>query len=444
MLNWLMKLFGKGRDEAAAEKAGDKQGPSQTVYLGRGSILNRKLAVIGYEFRARSMPGSERKSDDAQLLAKLAQEGDKLFSNRRLTFIPLHPLSLLLPQVEQLPTNSVVLYLDASDEAISQDQAEALQARAEHLRALGYAIAIEHVLDKGTLVPLFKSAGYIGIDVKGGDPLWLLEQQKHCAVTYPNSQLIARNVDSLEMLDACRKLAFQFFQGNYLTNKREWGQPRTDGSRAVILELIGCLKQDEVDFKRLARIASQDLSLYYRLLRYANSAAFGLNKKYDSLEQAMVLLGQQGLRHWLTLMLFCSKSGELDVALRETAFARARLVELLAQDKGSRMECEQAFLVGLLSLVDALFQMPLPEVLQQLALPEPVMDALLNRSGPFGKYLSLAIACEKGYEGAVDELAKECGLNSRQVNAKQLAALHWALEFNDQLDELDRAGEIPG
>lgn len=446
MLNWLRQLFGKGRKEQPAEKVSSEQAPSNHVaaYLGRGPILNRKLTVVGYEFRAQSMPGGERKSDDSQLLDKLIQDRAIMFTSRRLTFIPLHPLSLLLPQVEQLPPDSLVLYLDTPGEDIAQEQAEALQARVEDLRLQGYAIAIEQAVDQGTLAPLLGSANYIGIDVKGGDPLWLLEQQKHCTVAYPNSQLIARNIDSMEMLDACRKLAFQFFHGNYLTNKREWGQPRTDGSRAIILELIGHLQQDDVDFKHLARIASQDLSLYYRLLRYANSAAFGLNKKYDSLEQAMVLLGQQGLRNWLTLMLFCSsKGGELDVALQETAFTRARLVELLAQEKYSRAECEQAFLVGLLSLVDVLFQMPLPEVLQQLALPEPVMDALLNHSGPFGNYLSLAIACEKGYESAVDELAKECGLDSQQVNAKQLAALHWALEFNEQLDESEQQTEPP-
>jgi EAL and modified HD-GYP domain-containing signal transduction protein len=159
----------------------------------------------------------------------------------------------------------------------------------------------------------------------------------------------------------------------------------------------------------------------------------------------MVLLGRQGLHQWLTLMLFCSsKGGELDVALRETAFARARLVELLAQGKCSRAEGEQAFLVGLLSLVDALFQMPLEEALQKLALPEPVLDALLHRGGKFGTYLSLAIACEKGYEGAVEELARECGLSSDQVNAKHLAALNWALEFNDKLDELDRSEPAAG
>ena len=454
MLNWLMRLFGKKPREHVAETVSRVQPdsepePGHAAYLGRSPILNRKLAVVGYEFRAQSMPGSERKSDDAQLLDRLTQPGNIMFTSRRLTFIPLHPLSLLLPQVEQLPPDSLVLYLDAPAEAISQEQAEALLARVEHLRLQGYAIAVEQAVGQGTLGPLLAIANYIGIDVKGGDPLWLLEQQKHCAAAHPNSQLIARNIDSLEMLDACRRLSFQFFHGNYLTNKREWDQPRADGSRAIILELIGHLQQEDVDFKRLARTASQDLSLYYRLLRYANSAAFGLNKKYDSLEQAMVLLGQQGLRNWLTLMLFCSsKSGELDVALQETAFTRARLVELLAQEKYSRAECEQAFLVGLLSLVDTLFQMPLPDVLQQLALPEPVMDALLNHSGPYGKYLSLAVACEKGYESAVDELAKECGLNSQQVNAKQLAALHWALEFNEQLDESEQtepaAGETAG
>lgn len=431
MLQWLTRLFGNPPDKRkAAQRASEAAGPAS--FLGRSPILNRQLTVIGYEFQA-------RQAMDAALLDKLSQEGKALFSGRRLTFVPLQPNSLGLLQVSQLPVAGAVLLVAAPAQPISAEQAETALAQAQQLRSQGYSFALDAALAAGSLATLLPSARYLTLDVKGGDPVWLLEQQRHCAATYPNAQLIARNIDSLEMLDACRKLGFHGFQGNYLTNQKDWAQPRVDGSRSVILELIGFLKQEDVDFKALARIASQDVSLYYRLLRYANSAAFGLNKKYDSLEQAMVLLGRQGLHQWLTLMLFCSsKGGELDVALRETAFARARLVELLVQGKCSRAEGEQAFLVGLLSLVDALFQMPLEDVLQKLALPEPVLDALLHRSGKFGTYLSLAIACEKGYEGAVEELAKECGLSSDQVNARHLAALNWALEFNDKLDELDR------
>jgi EAL and modified HD-GYP domain-containing signal transduction protein len=439
MLRWLARLFGGTPDKRKAAARSPGEGVSNVAsFLGRSPILNRQLTVIGYEFQA-------GQAMDAALLDKLIQEGKALFGGRRLTFVPLHPLSLGLPQVSQLPAAGAVLLLAAPAQPIAAEQAEAILAQAQQLRGQGYSFAFDATLAAGPLAALLPSGRYLTLDVKGGDPVWLLEQQKRCAAAYPNAQLIARNIDSLEMLDACRKLSFHGFQGTYLTGQKDWAQPRVDGSRSVILELIGCLKQEDVDFKTLARIASQDVSLYYRLLRYANSAAFGLNKKYDSLEQAMVLLGRQGLHQWLTLMLFCSsKGGELDVALRETAFARARLVELLAQGKCSRAEGEQAFLVGLLSLVDALFQMPLEEALQKLALPEPVLDALLHRGGKFGTYLSLAIACEKGYEGAVEELARECGLSSDQVNAKHLAALNWALEFNDKLDELDRSEPAAG
>lgn len=431
MLQWLTRLFGNTTDKRKARQR-TVETAGVASFLGRSPILNRKLAVIGYEFQA-------RQAMDAGLLDKLIQEGETLFSGRRLTFVPLQPTSLGLPQVARLPATGAVLSLATPGQPVSPEQAATIQMQAQQLRAQGYVFAADAALTDGPLAALLPSARYLTLDAKGGDPVWLLEQQKRCAAAYPNTQLIARNIDSLEMLDACRKLGFHGFQGNYLTNQKDWAQPRVDGSRTVILELIGCLKREDVDFKVLARIASQDVSLYYRLLRYANSAAFGLNKKYDSLEQAMVLLGRQGLHQWLTLMLFCSsKGGELDVALRETAFARARLVELLVRGKCSRAEGEQAFLVGLLSLVDALFQMPLDQVLQKLALPEPVLDALLHRGGKFGAYLSLAIACEKGYEGAVEELARECGLSSDQVNAKHLAALNWALEFNDKLDELDK------
>lgn len=439
MLQWLAKLFGSKNTAKPAQAGNAENTLAAASYLGRSPVLNRQLAVGGYEFQLQLPAGIDPATRDALLLDKLLHEGGSLCSGRRLTFIPLHPLSLNLPQIERLPTDNLVLQIAALEPGLPADQAAAIAARIAALRGKGHALALDCALADQT-----SGANYLHIDVKGGDPIWLLEQQKRCNSAYPNTPLIARNIDSLEMLDACRKLPFQHFQGSYLDQRKEWTQPRIDGGRTVILELIGGLKQEDVDFKTLARIASQDLNLYYRLLRYANSAAIGLNKKYDSLEQAMVLLGRDGLRQWLTLMLFSSKSGELDAALREAAFTRARLVESLAQGACTRAECEQAFLVGLLSLLDVLFQMPLAEALQNLALPEAVTDALLNRSGKFANYLNLAVACEKGYEGAVEELAKECGLKSEQVNDKHLSALSWALEFTDTLDELDKAGGMPG
>lgn len=437
MFQWLTNLFG-GKHTTQAAQAIEAESPlASASYLGRSPILNRQLAVSGYEFHLQLPASIAAPSRDALLLDKLLQQGGTLCSGRRLTFVPLRPESLNLPQIERLPAAKLVLQVSAPDTPLAPEQAAELTARLASLRTKGYAIALDSALaDIG-------NANYLCLDVKAGDPAWLLEQQKRLSLAHPNVPLIARNIDSLEMLDACRKLAFQHFHGSYLDQRKDWTQPRIDGGRTVILELIGGLKQEDVDFKALARIASQDLNLYYRLLRYANSAAIGLNKKYDSLEQAMVLLGRDGLRQWLTLMLFSSKSGELDAALREAAFTRARLVESLAQDSCSRAECEQAFLVGLLSLLDMLFHMPLAEALQNLALPEAVTDALLHRSGKFANYLNLAIACEKGYEGAVEELAKECGLKSEQVNDKHLSALSWALEFSDTLDELDKAGAMP-
>ena len=434
MFQWLSNLFGKDDADKKPEPISETGNNLALAasYLGRTPVLNRQLGVSGYEFQLQLSSNIDRATRDSLLLEKLLREGGSLCSGRRLTFIPLHPDSLSLPQIEQLPAKGLVLHVAASN-YISKEQVRGLSERLAALRAKGYALALDSALAEAG------NADYLSIDVKAGNPVWLLEQQKRLSAAHPGVPMIARNIDSLEMLDACRKMPFQHFQGHYIDQRKEWAKPRIDGGRTVILELIGGLKQEEVDFKDLSRIASQDLNLYYRLLRYANSAAIGLNKKYDSLEQAMVLLGRDSLRQWLTLMLFNSKSGELDAALREAAFTRARMVESLAQGSCTRAECEQAFLVGLLSLLDVLFEMPLTEALQNLALPEAVTDALLNRTGKFANYLNLAVACEKGYEGAMEELAKECGLKNEQVNDKHLKALSWALEFTDTLDEADRA-----
>lgn len=173
----------------------------------------------------------------------------------------------------------------------------------------------------------------------------------------------------------------------------------------VVAQLIAQLRQDPENLGQVALLARLDPVLAFRLLRYVNSAAMGLRLKIASLEHAMTYIGREGLC-WLTLLLFYAGKGQpMDEALRETALARARLTELLAQTRLPRNQSEMAFITGLLSLTDMLFQMPLPDVVSQLGLPEAVIDALLKREGLYGDLLALAIACEEGDQDSIAALA---------------------------------------
>lgn len=352
-------------------------------------------------------------------------------------FLPLHPVSLDLPQLDRLATvaasagSSLIISLQGDTAEV---EPTAILERTRGLKAAGLRLACADTVGEGPLASLVSLADYLLVDVAALDPATLLERQRQLVRRHPQARLIARNVDTLETLEACRSLAFTLFQGSCVTHRRAWREPRLDSNRMVVAQLIAQLRQDPEDLSQVALLARLDPVLAFRLLRYVNSAAMGLRHKIASLEHAMTYIGREGLYRWLTLLLFyAGKAQPMDEALRETALARARLTELLAQTRLPRNQSEMAFITGLLSLTDMLFQMPLPDVVSQLGLPEAVIDALLKREGLYGDLLALAIACEEGDQDSIATLADRLGLTPALVSARHLEALVWAVDLTDNM-----------
>lgn len=416
---------------------------AETDFLRREPVLDREHAVRGYELglerptmhRARH-PAAQRFLDGA-LLDRLAGEGLAGILGRRLAFVPVSPASLDLPQLDRLAGTAagrLVISLRQVPDGLDAATATALVERAGALREAGLRLACDASLAGGPLEPLLGLADFLDWDVAALDPASLLERQRQLARAHPQARLVARNVDTQETLEACRALAFHYFQGGYVTHQRDWKQPRVDASRMVVAQLIAQLRQDPENLSQVALLARLDPVLAFRLLRYVNSAAMGLRHKIASLEHAMTYIGREGLYRWLTMLLFYTgKTEPMDAALRETALARARLTELLAQSRLPRQQAEMAFITGLLSLMDVLFRMTLPEAIAQLSLPEEILAALLRREGLHGDLLNLAIACEEGDQAGIAALAEQCGLTPALVSARHLEALVWAVDLTENM-----------
>jgi EAL and modified HD-GYP domain-containing signal transduction protein len=202
-----------------------------------------------------------------------------------------------------------------------------------------------------------------------------------------------------------------------------------------VLKLLNGIKQ-QADYDELAGIAWSDPALAYRLLRFVNSAAFGLSLKIEDIRHALVYVGHDALYRWLTLLLFSSQeTNALDESLRENALVRARLAEQLAAGHLSTKECDEAFVVGILSVIDTLLEIPMADALAQLTLPEPVSDALLRRQGKYAPYLKLAIACEESDQASIQTLASECGVDAATLNPLHLGALSWAMNFIEAMEK---------
>jgi c-di-GMP-related signal transduction protein len=260
------------------------------------------------------------------------------------------------------------------------------------LRGRGYRIAIDHSLWDRAQKGLFGDvADFVKLDLDKNDwntlvkAVWDLKQSP--------VELIAEQVETREQFERCRELGFDHFQGYFFCRPQLMQGRRVAVSQLTTIRLITKLNNPDLDINDVAQTISQDVALTYKLLRYINSAVFSLPRSVESVKQAVMLIGQEKIRLWASLMLFStfeSKSRDIVTA----GAVRARMCEILAQAAGMKNP-ERMFLVGLLSVLDALLDQPLEEVLPSLSLSIDLVDALLHYKGDLGLILRGVIEYER-------------------------------------------------
>jgi EAL and modified HD-GYP domain-containing signal transduction protein len=205
--------------------------------------------------------------------------------------------------------------------------------------------------------------------------------------------------------------------------------PRQRALQGDVLRNIGLLNAVRDERKPLADLTRElrgDVGLCYRLLRQVNSPAVGVSRPVESIDQAVLILGRSEVYRWLSVLLLASVSGRrTSRALQEVSLARARLLELLARERGSEPP-DALFTVGLLSLLNVMLEMPMSQVLQPLRLSEPAHLALLDRSGPWHELLTLSEALERHDLDAAATAAAGFG-GIERVSQLSDEAWRWAL-----------------
>lgn len=398
----------------------------------REAVLNKSQKVAGYSFTlTRSVNERVRKSSetirhlyDDVLLGNVLRMDIQRLLGHRLAFIPILPSSLARPPIEKLPREGVVLVLTSLAE-LTHNSSECL-ARLVTLKSSGFRIGLQGDVTLPDLQPFLDLAEFIFIDIGGNDLPTIKAQIDAINTQAMNKSFVATNVKLLEEFHVCSKLPFDYFQGTFVTSREEWSTPAMDAGRIKILNLLNLLRQD-AENSELVQTFKQDPALSFKVLRYINSAGFGLANKINSIDQALFVLGRQNLYRWLTLLLFTSgNSNPLDLALMENALVRARFAELCASDSLAANERDELFIAGIFSLLDILLHMPMEKVLEQVSLPALVIEALLHKRGKYAPYLQLAIACEESDQDRTVALSSQIGLGLVQVTIYQTDALIWA------------------
>ncbi len=394
-------------------------------FIARQPIYDRKLYVYAYELLYRSSENNYADvvdGDDATsqvLINALMEVGLPELVGQSLAFINLTERYIVEGLPPSLAEDNLVL-------EVLEDikPTEAVITGLKKLKAAGHVIVLDDFICDNSKRALVELADIIKFDLftlPGGT---LTEQVKKLRPT--GVRLLAEKVETPEEYEYCKALGFDYFQGYFFCKPKIVKGARTLTSRMAIMQLLSKLQNPELDFGELQTLVAQDVSLSYRILRYINSAHVSIGRKVESIQQAISLLGLNTIKTWVAILAMSSVDDK-PYELILTALIRAHMCETLSAD--TPVSAENAFTVGLFSVLDAFINKPLDEILDTLPLSDALHHALLDKTGELGQLLSLVLSYERGQWNNLSNTQYD----SATLRAAYLASIRWAGEISDSL-----------
>jgi len=408
---------------ASSLPAGEVRSAPAAV-LQRDELIDAKTRIAGYRFSARC-PESPAQADPAATVEILRASNIAQFAERRLALVPLQAGDWhSFAYGALVGPNTTFLLVHPKEEC----ELAAWQEVAAQIKQTGGCVAVREAvgLDEGFVR---QHADYLLIDYSSYALPRFEQMVRKFRVSLPNVKLIVEHVPTWAEQRYCISLGVALCMGSFVTEPDENQQAGEIGqSRLILIEMLNLLRQD-ADLAELAKIAKQDPGVVVKLVNMANSPMLGLRQGVTGIDQAMMLLGREQLYRWLSIGMFRAGAGApRDEVLLEVSLARGRFLELIGQERHGKSECDELFLLGLLSLLDSLLGVRMDKLLERIHLSEAIRQVLLNNSGPLSRYLMLAIAVEKGHPENVQRLADQLEIPLGDIEAAAISALAWAEE----------------
>jgi EAL and modified HD-GYP domain-containing signal transduction protein len=402
-------------------------------FLARQPILGRDQRLVAFEllFRAAGEDEDARLTDDAAATAAVISHASLLGMEQvvgeQVAFVNVDEVVLMSDFVRFLPAHKVILEI-----LETVKPTRPVLARMAELKELGFRFALDDVVALSEDVSkLVEMVDVIKIDLKGVDRDTLARLV--ASLKSPNKKLLAEKVETQEEFRQCLELGFEYFQGYYFARPAILSGKKVAPSEMVILHLLELINSD-ADPHTIEMAVKRDALISLNLLRLVNSRAAGTNRRIESLSQALEQLGRRQLQRWLQILLYTAPGSrvELNSPLLQLATTRGKLLELMTLQvrPGSPSCADTAFTVGIMSLMDAMFAMPMAEILERVDVGDEVRTALLKREGEFGVMLQVAELLEGAESGRpLTNALRKLKLTVKQIREIELAAFDWVREL---------------
>ena len=392
------------------------------TYVARQPIFDLKENVFAYEllFRKGSqnyyegMDGDQATTD--VIVNSFLNIGIETLTRGKRAFINFTTNLIKEQTAYILPSDLVVVEIL---EDIEPDQDIVLAC--QKLKEAGYLLALDDFVFKEQFKPLIDLADIIKIDFTTTCEIERIDIVKR--LSSHNIMFLAEKVETREEFNQAQKAGYSLFQGYFFSKPFVVVGRNIPPFKLNCLRLLQEINNVDSDFKKMEDIIKGDVSLSYNLLKFINSAVFGLKMKINSIKQALVLMGLSEVRKWASLVTLQTVGKDKPNELIVNSLVRASFGEALACKTKLKQEASNIFFMGMFSLMDAFLDRPLAEVLEELPLTQEIKQSLLGEDNRFSPIFNLVLAYEKADWTHVTDCVQRLDFDKSEVSVLYLNAL---------------------
>jgi len=397
-----------------------------TQFVARQPILTADEKVFGYELLFRDgvedffmHPDAEAASRSTLNTAMLL--GLDVLCDGHRAFINCTREVLLKEYITLLPSGQTVVEIL---ETVPAD--DLVVAACRRLKEAAYTIALDDFAVDDPRESLTDLADIIKVDLRATSPADAATMVKRYGPW--RCRMLAEKVESREEFLAAKKAGFLYFQGYFFRRPETLTAHEIPANRINYLRMLKAVSRSELDVREIENLVKSEAALCYRLLRYLNSAAFGFANEIHSVRHALAILGEREVRRWIRLVATLGAGQNKTSELVLSTLVRARFCELLSP-KIAHGDSD-LFLMGLLSLMDAILEIPMSQVLDNVPIDQETKSVLLGGASRLSPFYQLMLAQESGEWKTASDLTSQLHLKESEVAEFYWQAMQWAREVN--------------
>ena len=392
------------------------------AFIARQPILDAGKSVFAYELLFRDGKNGSYPIHDEKKSKYIAEQFHPLglddICGEKSSFITFTSDTLISRFPTTLNPERVIVEL-----ADPTDNTVALFEACQHIKQMGFKLAIDDPMMVGTQHDIFPLIDIVKVDVSKTrfDTIEKQISRYHDA----NVKLVAEQVNTQDNFSVCVDLGFDLFQGYFFSQPEARILRELPASKMNVVDLMGESANPNFDVKRISEIIERDATLSFLLLKFINNPTINKRHKITSLKHALNYMGEVEIKKFIALLSLTSLGDEKPLEIIHMSLVRAKFFDLLAERRGLKNNPPIAFLVGLFSLLEGLLDQSMTDIVKQLPLSNEVNDALLGKNIEMNNYMTLVRSLESALWLNVIKQAKILNIDQKQLHVLYNQAIVW-------------------